>query len=177
MGPRDSRSIQFGSDRLTEALEQIPDTAWSLPSTFGETGVHHGYRRVVLVSAGQWQPHAELFAFVWDAMSPVADAWLSSIEPGGFIVPHCDGGPWKERWQIPIRAQGHWHGEAAAFAPISGEAFPVEHWKPHAVTNRSSEPRIHLVVDRNVPVNREPKPFALMPAPADMADLIERTQP
>lgn len=176
MGERDSREVRFDPTRLTTVLDQVPDNVWSLASTFHDTGVHHGYRRVVLVSAGQRQPHAELFGFVLDELAPVWDAWLSWIEPGGFIVPHCDAGPWWERWQVPIAAAGDWHTESGDFTPRTGEAFPVQHWEPHAVTNRGDTPRIHLVVDRHHLLERKPLPFAKFPPSADMADLIERTQ-
>jgi hypothetical protein len=157
-------------------LQRIPDTAWSLPSTYPNTDVHHGYRRVVLVSAGRLQPpHAELFAPVWERLAPVWDAWLSWIDPGGFIRPHRDGAPWRERWQVPIQPSGLWCGPVT-FAPHPGEAFAVRHWEPHAVTNRGLRPRIHVVVDRDVFIEREPLPFTTFPIPADMADLIERSR-
>lgn len=125
---------------------------------------------MVLVSGGQWKPHADLFGFVWDAMNPVRDVTLSWIEPGGFITPHRDAGPWFERWQIPIVTSG------GGLTGPPGDAFPVTHWEPHFVTNRGDTARIHLVVDRDVLVDRDPLPFATFPVPADMADLIERSQ-
>lgn len=163
-------AVKFNTDKLHDALNEIPDAAWSLASTYQETGVHHGYRRVVLVSAGQWKPYADLFGFVWDAMNPVHDVTLSRIESGGFIVPHRDSAPWFERWQIPIQASGD------GLTGPPGVTFPVAHWEPHHVTNRGPVPRIHLVIDRNVHVDRDPLPFATFPVPADMADLIERSQ-
>src|SRR5215216_5394061 len=76
----------FDRVQLLEAFRQIPFASWSLPSTFAETGVHHGYRRVVL---------AELDPFRWvlNRFEPIREAWLSWIDPGGFIVPHADKGP------------------------------------------------------------------------------------
>lgn len=167
--------LQFEPKLLAAALAEIPSAAWSLASTYSNTRVHHGYRRVVLVSAGQHQGHAAPFGFVWDQLAPIWDAWLSWIDPGGFIIPHRDAGPWHERWQIPIAPSGHWHADET-FAPRSGDAFTVKHWEPHAVTNRSTNPRIHLVVDRDVRLDRDPLPFNTFPIPVDMADMIERTQ-
>lgn len=167
--------MKCDSGQLQIALAEIPETAWSLPSTYTHTRVHHGYRRVGLVSARQPQKHAELFQFVWDALDPIWDAWLSWIEPGGFIIPHRDAGPWRERWQVPISAAGQWCA-TETFTPISGEAFPVTHWEPHAVVNRTNHPRIHLVIDRDVWVKKNALPFSTFPIPADMADLIERSQ-
>lgn len=167
--------MKFDSNQLQTALAGIPETAWSLPSTYTHTRVHHGYRRVGLVSARQPQNHAHLFQLVWDALDPIWDAWLSWIEPGGFIIPHRDAGPWRERWQVPISAAGQWCA-TKTFTPISGEAFPVTHWEPHAVVNRTNHPRIHLVIDRDVWVQQNALPFSTFPIPADMADLIERSQ-
>lgn len=169
--------MQFNAEQLTGALARIQSDAWSLPSAFADTHVHHGYRRVVLVSAGRLQPpYADLFGFVWDKLAPVWDAWLSWIDPGGFIVPHRDGGPWRERWQVPIDPSGQWHYAESSFTPRAGEAFTVRHWEPHAVVNCGDTPRIHLVVDRDIRLDRQPLPFRTFPVPEDMADLIERTQ-
>lgn len=166
---------EFDPGRLQTALAGVPSAAWSLPSAYANTGVHHGYRRVVLVSAGHHQPHADLFGFVWDELDPIRDAWLSWIDPGGFIAPHRDPGPWWERWQVPIAASGDWRSLDASFRPESGVAFPVKHWEPHAVANRGANPRIHIVIDRDVRLALPPLPFETYPTSADMADLIERS--
>lgn len=166
--------MEFDPVRLQSALTLVPADAWSLASTYAETRVHHGYRRVVLVSAGQPQAHAALFEFVFDVLVPVREAWLSWVEPGGFIAPHRDAGPWRERWQVPINAAGDWCG-ASTFAPVSGHAFPVEHWERHAVTNRTNLPRIHIVIDRDVWLDRPEQPFVVYPIPAAMADLVRRS--
>lgn len=166
--------MRFDPARLIDALSEIPEAAWSLASTYRDTGVHHGYRRVVLVSAGQWKQHAHLFGFVWDAMSPVRDVTLSQLEPDGFIAPHRDAAPWFERWQVPIVTSGQWHGPEPQAQP--GVPFLVAHWKPHAVTNRGTRPRIHLVIDRGIAIERDPLPYATFPVPDDMADLVDRSR-
>lgn len=166
--------MEFAPEQLQGSLAAVPEEAWSLPSTYAETGVHHGYRRVVLVSAGQPQPHAERFKGVFEAMAPVREAWLSRIEPGGFIAPHRDAGPWRERWQIPINAAGDWCG-ADIFTPTDGCAFRVEHWAPHAVVNPTDRPRIHIVIDRDVWLDRTAEPFAVYPIPDEMTDLVRRS--
>lgn len=164
----------FNPGQLRDALAGLPEDAWSLPSTYQETGVHHGYRRVVLVSAGHFNPYADLFGFVWDALHPVRDVTLSRLDPGGFIVPHRDAGPWLERWQVPIVAAGQWHGGGATALP--GVAFQVCHWEPHAVTNREHRARVHLVIDRDIAIKRDPLPFEKFPIPDDMADLVDRSR-
>lgn len=151
---------RFDPARLRAALGRVPGGAWSLPSTFADTRVHHGYRRVVLVEAGRRRPEAEPFGFVLDALAPVHGAWLSWIDPGGFIRPHRDAGPWRERWQVPIQAAGDFHA-VDTFTPADGVAFQVTHWERHSVTNDTDRPRIHLVVDRDVLLDRPPLPFTL----------------
>jgi hypothetical protein len=166
--------VQFDPERLRVALAEVPDAAWSLPSTYTETRVHHGYRRVVLVSGGKPWLHSESFRPVFDSLAPIHEAWLSRIDPGGFIVPHRDAGPWRERWQVPINAAGDWFA-ATAFTPEDGVAFPVQHWEPHAVVNSTDRPRIHLVLDRDIWIAEAPEPFELYPIPADMTDIVRRS--
>lgn len=170
------KCLRFDPQRLSEALNRIPTDAWSLTSAYRDTGVHHGYRRVVLVSARHRHTYADLFGFVWDAMQPVRDVTLSRLESGGFIAPHRDAGPWFERWQIPIVVSGQWHGDGAHRRTQAGVAFPVAHWERHAVTNRGPGPRIHLVIDRDIPIHRDSLPFEAFPIPADMADLVDRSR-
>jgi hypothetical protein len=146
----------FEPARLEQALAAVSDTAWSNPSTFNETRVHHGYRRVVLVNGGSATPTAPPFTFILDDFAPVWEAWLSWIDPGGFIVPHKDGGPYKERWQVPLRPSGVW---GADHVHTVGRCFQVTHWEPHSVTNDGDTPRIHLVIDRDVVANPDPSPF------------------
>jgi hypothetical protein len=133
--------------------------------------VHHGYRRIVLVEAGHLRPEAAPWRFVLDELAPAHTAWLSWIEPGGFIVPHRDAGPWRERWQVPIQAAGDFHA-GETFTPADGGAFRVTHWREHAVTNRTGRPRIHLVVDRDVWLDEPALPFEVFAVPESMADLV-----
>jgi hypothetical protein len=154
---------------LRAALAAVPEGSWSLPSTYRETKVHHGYRRVVLVSAGIVQPAALPFADALTEFAPVREAWLSSIEPGGFIVPHRDAGPWLERWQVPIQASGLFDDRR----PEDGVCFQVEHWKRHSVWNDGDQPRIHIVIDRDMPLNLPAEPFELYPVPEKFAPMIE----
>jgi hypothetical protein len=145
---------RFDPEALQAALAAVPPAAWSLPSLVEVTGVHHGYSRVVLVEM------AEQFGFVLDRFAPIRDAWLSSIEPGGFILTHHDAGPYFDRWQVPISTSG-WMDQGSAESATDGVPFRVQHWNPHSVTNPGASPRVHLVLDRQVIVNSARSPFRL----------------
>jgi hypothetical protein len=123
---------------------------WSLPSSFEATGAHHGYRRVVLAHLGP-------FRFVLDEYTPVHDAWLSWIDPGGYIVRHRDAGPYFERWQLPFTSAGSLNG----VRPVPGVAFRVHQFDWHEVRNDGPGPRVSLVIDRDVPLPVASQPFAL----------------
>lgn len=147
--------MPFDPERLYAALRDLPVDAWSLPSTWDATGVHHGYRRAVLATI------KHPFGWVLDAFEPVANAWLSWIDPGGFIAPHVDGGPYLERWQVPISTAGVTVQHDLATPAVNGQPFRVEHWLPHSVSNPSDHPRVHLVIDRDVIANPALTPFQL----------------
>lgn len=152
---------------LHRALELV-DGQWCTPSTFAATGVHHRYARITLVNAGYWWPAAEAFAEVLEEFAPVRECWLSRISPGGFIVPHRDGAPWFERWQVPIHTAGVFTG----YHPAAGKPFRVEHWKTHSVWNDTNHDRIHLVIDRDIRLDFEPMPFATYPIPDEHAAMV-----
>lgn len=153
------RGVSLDPLALRSALALIPPSAWSLPSTYEATKVHHGYRRVVLADLAP-------FAFALDHFAPIHDAWLSWIDPGGFIVPHRDAAPWHERWQVPIATAGTFT-MGTEFAPTDGQAFQVRHWEPHSVRNDTDRPRIHLVIDRAVLIDRPPLPFEVFTTSGD----------
>lgn len=162
----------FDPDALRAALAVVPESAWSLPSRYADTGVHHGNRRIVLVDNGRRLDAAEPWAFVLDRFAPVRTSWLSWLAPGGFIVPHRDAGPWCERWQVPIQAAGMFGGER----PVDGVPFRVEHWRPHAVWNDTDRPRIHLVLDRENLLELPASAFELFPVPAEYEHFIEEAR-
>lgn len=142
----------FEPAALRDALARVPESAWSLPSSFTATGAHHGYRRVVLAELAP-------FRFVLDEFDPIHDAWLSSIEPGGYIVAHRDKGPHRERWQVPVSTAGWMEQNGMRSAAVDGVPFRVEQWLTHAVGNPTTRPRIHLVIDRAPIANPDPSPF------------------
>ena len=157
----------FDPSELHQALALVPPSAWSLPSTFEATKVHHGYRRVVLAHLGP-------FAGVLEQFAPVRDAWLSQVDPAGFIVPHRDAGPYYERWQVPIATAGYMD-QGTPEAATDGVPFRVHHWLPHSVANHSDKPRIHLIIDRNVLVPVQSQPFSLFDSGAASCRLSVRT--
>ncbi len=135
---------------------------WSNPSTYSEgTGVHHGYSTAPAPDSDSLPVLAPIKA--GDPRWP-DHAWYAKLDPGGFIVPHVDQGPWVERWHYPISGQGSvwqdWNdnGTAALRHIISvGEifgAYRMNHHKPHAVYNRFDQPRIVLIVEYDNPVDQ-----------------------
>ena len=137
-------------------LASVAD-AWSLPSTFAATGAHEGYRRVVVVSGGNLE--RPQFADLLAEFAPVREAWLSWIDPGGFVVEHIDGGPHYERWQIPFTEAGTLYEDGRPVAHEVGVPFVVHHDRWHAVRNDTDHPRISLVIDRDVIVQPARTPF------------------
>ena len=123
--------------------------AWSQPSTYSEgTGVHHGYSTARVSESEALDRSGGRVAF---------SGWYAKLDPGGFIVPHIDKGPWRERWHYPISGQGSvwqdWdnNGSATLRHIVSvGEvfgAYRMNHHKPHAVFNQFDQPRIVLIVE------------------------------
>lgn len=137
--------------------------AWSKPSIYSEgTGVHHGYSTAKA-------DLAEYARIVGDGGVPrlVNTAWFAKLDPGGFIIPHVDQGPWLERWHYPISGEGwvwqDWprdaqyktYGHMSNYAALlPGIPYRMNHHKPHAVWNPYDEPRIILIVEYDNPVDQ-----------------------
>jgi hypothetical protein len=86
------------------------------------------------------------------------------LEPGGYIVEHIDAGPYYERWQLPFTT-----GSYGTFTQQAGVPFPVRHYDWHHVANDADEPRISLVIDRDVPLPISSAPFSRRPTDGDRA--------
>lgn len=140
----------FDVDRLEAGLVGVK---WSKPSQLSQNGAHHGYRQ---------SKHLDGLQFVLDRFAPIHSAWLSWIDPGGFVLPHHDAGPYRERWQIPIRPAGEFLEDGERLWQVAGVPFRVRQWLPHQVTNYTTEPRVHLVLDRDVVVKTDPAPFQVL---------------
>jgi Aspartyl/Asparaginyl beta-hydroxylase len=139
--------LKFDPDYLERELGSLPVSAWSLPSNYADTGVHHKYQTMGIRSYGVWSAE-ETFAAVVDYFEPIRSVSITKLNPGGFIIPHTDGTPHYERWQIPIRVAGSFEN----YEMEIGVPFLVHHWKVHSVWNPTKKPRIHLLIDRDIPL-------------------------
>lgn len=145
----------FDPGSLVSALARLPDRAWAQPVT-SEDEVNPGYQFASLVQGRRSKPAAALFDFVLIEFAPIWTAWVAKVPPRGFIGLHIDEGkPYYERWHVPILPAGTFDGREVK----AGIAFPVKHWQPHRVNNPTDRPRIHLVIDRDVPVDVPYAPF------------------
>lgn len=115
----------------------------------------------------------DVWGWVLDRFKPVHDAHLHRIAPGGFIVPHIDRGPWRERWHVPICTSGSWIGGRQ---PAAGQPFQIIHWEPHDVWNPADQARVHLVIDRDIPIDRPSAPFRVFPVPDRWMFLIRQAK-
>lgn len=142
---------------MTDALLASVEHLWSLPSRFAETGAHHGYRQITVALAGRIERPE--FADILEQFQPIRGAWLSLIEPGGYIVEHIDAGPYYERWQLPLTTAGCLiqNGQPVRHEP--GVPFRVRQFDWHSVCNPDPTPRISLVIDRDIALPVPTGPF------------------
>lgn len=138
----------------------LDDLPLSQPSDITKVGAHHGYRQCMVVVNGTIvEPR---FAEMLEHLQPVRTAWLSWIEPGGYVVEHIDAGPFYERWQVPLSEAGALYQDGEPVPHEVGVPFRVHHDRWHSVDNRAgSEPRVSLVVDRDVIVDPASSPLKL----------------
>lgn len=150
-------------DQLLAVVANIPAGSWSTPSRYADTGVHHGYSRVIVGSGLR-----DALAFVLDDFEPLFQASLTRLAPGGFIAPHRDAPPWRERWQVPI-AGGVWGGGVVR---DPGVPHRVEHWLPHSVWNPAPGPRYTLLIDVDRLLDLPMQPFETFPIPDEHVALV-----
>lgn len=139
--------LRVDSNRLAHLLD-VADPLWSAASSFADTGVHHGYRQVTVMHAGRLA--VPEFADILAPFAPVYGAWLSSLDPGGFIADHIDAGPYRERWQVPFTAVGRLTQSGTEVQHRVGVPFRVHHHEWHSVRNDGTDRRVSLVIDRDV---------------------------
>jgi len=133
---------------------------WSQPSIYSEgTGVHHGY------STKKAEPPnpSEITYYTGNAVHG-KNAWYAKLDPGGFIVPHVDQGPWMERWHYPISGTGYvWQRwiedrfiveDGLTVVALPSKPYRMVHYQPHAVWNPFDEPRVVLIVEYDNPIDQ-----------------------
>jgi hypothetical protein len=135
------------------------DDLWSLPSRFAETGAHQGYSQITVALAGRIE--LPQFAPWLASFAPVRRAWLSRLDPGGYIVEHIDAGPHHERWQIPLTEHGALSAGGVPAPVVVGVPYRVRHDWWHSVANDSTGARVALVIDRDVMVQPSASPLRL----------------
>ena len=59
-----------------------------------------------------------------------------------------------------------------AFGSVAGRAFPIEHWRPHAVWNLTDRARVHLVIDLDEFIDRPSEPFRTFPIPTQYQEAV-----
>ncbi len=145
----------------------MPD--WSLPSTLEATTVHHGYATAKASADDYLQT---VFPDERPNYDPFVRAWYAKLDPGGFILPHIDQGPWIERWHYPIQPAGYvWQeGEGVIESPL--DMFPVKHWEPHAVWNPHHIARIHLIIEYDNEVDEPTRDLEVFDPLPEMHDLV-----
>lgn len=122
--------------------------------------MHHNYAVVELVADAGRVRVPEL-SWLWEPFAPVWQARLSWIGPDGYILPHVDAGPYRERWQVPFTTEGCLFQNGIPVRHQPGAPFRVRHDRWHSVVNPTAVPRISLVVDRDVLLGVPSAPFRL----------------
>ena len=148
--------------------------AWSQPSIYTEgTGVHHGYSTA---------PADSVPSFLDISKALIVKSWYAKLDPGGFIVPHVDKGPWVERWHYPISGQGYvWQeGEvgrspksSASYYPRGQNPYAVLHHQVHAAWNPFDEPRVVLIVEYDNPVDQPTTDLILCDMIPEIQEMID----
>ena len=151
--------------------------AYSAPSTYGGPAgrVHHGYStaKADLTDIGHIA-----------AGGTISNAWYAKLEPGGFIVPHVDQGPWLERWHYPISGVGYvwadWDLNGQPYRSHrywNNDPYRMNHHLPHAVWNprdhQPDEPRVILIVEYDNPVDQPTTDLILAPMIPQIQELID----
>ena len=146
--------------------------AYSQPSVYdGPAGrVHHGYSTA----------KADEITVPLDLSKPLRSAWYAKLDPGGFIVPHVDQGPWIERWHYPISGKGYvWQYEdvpkvgSVGLIRRASEPYRMNHHRPHAVWNPDDDPRVVLIVEFDNPVDQPTTDLIICPMIPQIQEMID----
>lgn len=123
-------------------MNTLTEIRWSNASTFEATGVHAGYR----TAPGTTRDLEHVAPYSLEVPT-IHRIWWGMLEPGGYIVPHIDKGPWKTRWHYPVEPAGYVWQESTGVLESPELPFPIRHWEPHAVWNPGPNRRVHLIVE------------------------------
>ena len=138
---------------------------WSLPSTLEATTVHHGY-------ATAPADDLKVLSVVGIMGGIPMKGWYAKLDPGGFILPHTDQGPWKQRWHYPIQPAGYVWQEDDGITEAPLDVFPVKHWRRHAVWNPHDIARIHLIVEYDNDIDEPFRDLEVFDPLPEMAELV-----
>ena len=141
----------------------MPD--WSQPSTLEATSVHHGYATAKASSL-------QVLSVVGPNGGIPVKGWYARLDPGGFILPHTDAGPWVERWHYPIQPAGYIWQEDDGIVESPLDPFQVAHHRPHAVWNPHHIARIHLIVEYDNAIDEPTRGLEVFDPLPEMADLV-----
>ncbi len=106
-----------------------------------------------------WEPLHAVAAPVIEGMlerhpdgGTIANAFFTRLAPGGSIAQHRDTGALFQhahRIHVPIvtNPEVEFRVGRSTIDAIEGEAFEVNNWRPHSVTNGGDQARIHFIVD------------------------------
>lgn len=122
-----------------QVLEALVTANWTPPTVYATHKIGHGRSTATI--------DQDLLEGLLD--EPIHSGWWARLMPGGFVVPHRDVPPFRERWHFPIQPAGFFWESGMTFEPT--EPFMVHHWLPHAVWNPTDRPRIHLMIERAIP--------------------------
>ena len=122
------------------AVTESYDIKWGNPVTFEQHGIAH-LRTVSAEDSSQ-------VALQLGVDPPIQRCFWAKLEPGGFIAPHIDAGPYWDRWHVPVQPAGVFWQNGVEIHPEPFEPFRVKHWENHAVWNDTDVVRVHLIVDR-----------------------------
>ena len=182
--------------RLKEAVLAVPESVWqaenqSKPNRFGalDATQHVIFRFVSNFIDWRHSYEKPLWSEWKDLLEPVlAEAtaafgyrngafpriMLARMSPGGVIHPHRDQNPaakWPHKVHVPLLTNPDvtFYVDGTGYQLVEGEAVEVNNMGLHAVENRGSSDRIHLIFEYYDLDQPEPDWLAPLQAQAEIA--------
>lgn len=182
--------------RLKEAVLAVPESVWqaenqSKPNRFGalDATQHVIFRFVSNFIDWRHSYEKPLWSEWKDLLEPVlAEAtaafgyrngafpriMLARMSPGGVIHPHRDQNPaakWPHKVHVPLLTNPDvtFYVEGTGYQLVEGEAVEVNNMGLHAVENRGSSDRIHLIFEYYDLDQPDPDWLAPLQAQAEIA--------